>query len=77
MTTLHYGSTISGDDEAVMVELDTFEVTEDTTFTEEEMGDGQFMMMFEMVDSRNESTLSDVVVFTVEDGEIEADVDFD
>ena len=60
-----------------MVELDTFEVTEDTTFTEEEMGDGQFMMMFEMVDSRNESTLSDVVVFTVEDGEIEADVDFD
>ncbi len=35
------------------------------------------MMMFEMVDSRNESTLSDVVVFTVEDGEIEADVDFD
>lgn len=77
VTTLHYGSTISGDDEAVMVELDTFEVTEDTTFTEEEMGDGQFMMMFEMVDSRNESTLSDVVVFTVEDGEIEADVDFD
>ena len=60
-----------------MVELDTFEVTEDTTFTEEEMGDGQFMMMFEMVDSRNESTLSDVVVFTVEDGEIEADVEFD
>ena len=60
-----------------MVELDTFEVTEDTTFTEEEMGDGRFMMMFEMVDSRNESTLSDVVVFTVEDGEIEADVDFD
>ena len=60
-----------------MVELDTFEVTEDTTFTEEEMGDGQFMMMFEMVDSRNESTLSNVVVFTVEDGEIEADVDFD
>ena len=52
-------------------------MTEDTTFTEEEMGDGQFMMMFEMVDSRNESTLSDVVVFTVEDGEIEADVDFD
>ena len=73
ITTLHYGATISGDDELQLVEVDTFTVTEDTAFGEEDLGDGTFVMMFELVDARNESATSDVILFTVEDGEIHAE----
>lgn len=73
ITTLHYGGTLSGDDELELVEVDTFTVTEDTAFGEEDLGDGTFAMMFELVDARNESATSDVILFTVEDGEIQAE----
>ena len=73
ITTLHYGGTLSGDDELELVEEDTFTVTEDTAFGEEDLGDGTFAMMFELVDARNESATSDVILFTVEDGEIQAE----
>ena len=39
----------------------------------EDLGDGTFAMMFELVDARNESATSDVILFTVEDGEIQAE----
>ena len=42
-------------------------------FGEEDLGDGTFAMMFELVDARNESATSDVILFTVEDGEIQAE----
>jgi hypothetical protein len=35
------------------------------------MGDGKFIMLFEMVDARNNSMYSDVVNITVEGGEIQ------
>lgn len=73
ITTLHYGATISEDDELQLVEVDTFTVTEDTAFGEEDLGDGTFVMMFELVDARNDSATSDVILFTVEDGEIRAE----
>lgn len=56
------------------MEIDTFTVTENTTFEETEMGDGQFLMLFEMVDLKNESVYSDPIIFTVTDGEIEAEL---
>lgn len=48
------------------VPIDTITVTENTTFAEEDMGDGTFMMMFEMVDASNTSYFSDFAEFTVE-----------
>ena len=74
LTTIHYASTISGDDDFTPVEIDTFTVTENTTFEETEMGDGQFLMLFEMVDLKNESVYSDPIIFTVTNGEIEAEL---
>lgn len=67
ITTLHYVQTISGEeDDLQQVPIDTFTVTETTSFAEEDMGDGTFMMMFEMVDASSESYFSDLVEFTVE-----------
>ena len=74
ITTLHYSASLSDDDELQMVEVDTFTVTEDTFFEEAELGDGTFAMMFELVDFRNDSAYSEVILFTVEDGEIYAEV---
>ncbi len=72
ITTLFYTFTISGDEdeEAKLVEGETFTISDKTVFTEEDLGDGEFVMVFEMVDARNESMYSDVVFFTVENGEI-------
>ena len=66
VTTLHYASSISGDDDFIQVPVDTLTVTEDTAFTEEDMGDGDFLMMFQLVDARNNEAYSEAVVFSVE-----------
>ena len=68
VTTIHYASSLSGDDDFVPVEVDTFTVTEDTAFAEMDMGNGTFLMMFELVDAKNNTVTSEVVQFTV-DGE--------
>jgi len=57
-----YGGYASGD----LAEL--------TEFAYEEMGDGEFMFFFEMADARGESATSEMVAFTVEDGEIYVEV---
>ena len=70
VTTLLYAATVSGDDAYELYEVDTFTVTESTSFEETWMGDGEFMLMFEMVDAANRSSFSEPFVFSVEDGEI-------
>jgi len=71
ITTIHYILDLSDEDaEIQQVEIDTFTVTEETAFAYEELGDGDFMFFFEMVDARGESAYSEMVTFTVEDGEI-------
>ncbi|MBQ8400893.1 MAG: clostripain, partial [Clostridia bacterium] len=70
ITTIHYASTISGDDDFAAVPVDTFTVTEETAFYETDMGDGEFMMMFELTDARNETAWSQPVFFTVEGDDI-------
>lgn len=74
ITTIHYSASISGDDDFEPVYVDTFNVTETTEFTELDMGDGDFVMMFEMVDVQNNYYYSAPVWFTVENGEIYAEV---
>ena len=70
VTTLHYVSTLSGDDDLQQMEMDTITVTENTAFTEEDLGDGDYMMMFHLKDVQGEALYSQAVGITVEDGEI-------
>lgn len=70
MTTIHYAATISGDDDFEAFEADTFTVSEDTSFYETDMGDGQFVMMFELIDATNTSYYSAPVEFIVEGDDI-------
>ncbi|MCL1792578.1 MAG: clostripain-related cysteine peptidase [Oscillospiraceae bacterium] len=67
ITTLLYASSLSKDDEIVQVEIDVFAVTEDMAFGETDLGDGMFILLFEMVDARNNSMYSEAVPITVED----------
>ena len=69
ITTLHYASTLSGDDEMQLVEIDTFTVSEDTTFEEMELGDGDFVMTFRLEDARSESVYSESLHLHCENGE--------
>ena len=70
LSTMLYASSISGDDDFVLVEFETFVVTEDTAFSESELPDGYYLMLYEMVDAQNQSALSDGALFTVLDGTI-------
>ncbi len=66
ITTLLYFSRGSNTQDGFqLTEADTFTVTGNTSFYEKNLGDGQFMMLFEMVDMFDESYFSDIVNFTV------------
>jgi len=67
ITTLHYIYDLEGDDEIFQIEIDTFTVTRNTSFYEINLGDGTFIMLFEMVDAQNNSMYSEAVIITVED----------
>jgi hypothetical protein len=71
ITTLHYVASFTGDDEAQLVEMDTFTVTESTVFADEDMGDGDFLFLFVMTDARGESAWSEEATFTVAEGELQ------
>ena len=75
ITTLHYASVLSDDSDEVQVPIDTFTVTEDTSFTEMDVGDGDFMMMFDMTDMQGNSYLSDILYLTVDGDNIYAETD--
>ena len=71
ITTLLYTMPISGDStELTEIEAATFAVTANTSFAEADMGDGTFIMIYEMVDANNNAANSAAVIFTVENGEI-------
>ncbi|MBR3498302.1 MAG: clostripain [Selenomonadaceae bacterium] len=76
ITTLHYGMTISGEDEDfTQVEVDTFQIGEDPQIKDEKLGDGTYGYAFEFVSPTEESALSDFVIFTITNGEITTTVD--
>lgn len=71
ITTLHYGMTISGDDEDfTQVEVDTFTIGDQPTLAEENMGDGVYGYCFEFMTPAGDSALSKLVQFTIKDGQI-------
>ncbi|MEG1731268.1 MAG: clostripain-related cysteine peptidase, partial [Oscillospiraceae bacterium] len=54
--TIHYATAISSEsDELTAVPVDTITVTADTAFSEMDMGDGTFVMVFEMTDSQGKT----------------------
>jgi hypothetical protein len=70
ITTIHYAATVFGDDAYAPYETETFTVTENTSFEEEWMGDGSYIMLFELIDASSQTIFSEPVIFTIEDGEI-------
>ena len=66
ITTLHYAATIEGDDEMELVPMEAMTVTEDTTFHEFDLPDGDYLMMFELVDAKNNTAFSEAVSLTLE-----------
>lgn len=50
------------------VDVDTFSLGKKVTFEDTDMGDGQFMFMYEMTDVQNNSATSQIVTIDVKDG---------
>ncbi|MBR4642522.1 MAG: clostripain [Selenomonadaceae bacterium] len=76
ITTIHYGMTISGDDEDfTQVEVDTFTIGDNPQIKDEALGDGNYGYCFEFVSPTAEDTaLSNFILFTISNGEITTDV---
>ncbi len=76
ITTLHYGMTISGEDEDfTRVEVDTFQIGANPQIKDEKLGDGRYGYAFEFVTPTEESALSNFILFTISNGEITTTVD--
>lgn len=69
VATILLAMSVEGEDEEFSeVEVDDFTLGEKTTFEDTDLGDGQFMFMFEMTDVQHNSATSDVVYIEVKDG---------
>ena len=68
VSTVHYVGSMSDDNDLVAVTAETFKVTDRTSFGEMDLADGAYLLMFELVDARNNTAESELVQFTV-DGE--------
>ncbi len=77
ITTIHYASIISSDDGS-LIPFEAAEITVDgeLSFTEEILGDGIFLQVFEMRDIQGNTAYSDVIMFEVVDGTITTTVGF-
>ena len=77
ITTIHYGNLISSDnDELIPVEVDTFTLSSaNPKFEDQDTGDGLFGYCFEFVSPTEDSALSQLVQFTVKNGEITTTVE--
>ena len=74
ITTLHYAGSLSGDEEFELVAMDDFVVNRRTRFEEMDLGDGEFLLLFTLIDGRGESTYTEEVIFTVEGDDMTAEV---
>ena len=77
VTTIHYAAVISsGSDELTPFEADTFTLSSDNpTFADEDSGDGIYGYCFEFVSPTEDSALSQLARFTVQNGQIITSVD--
>ena len=76
ITTIHYGMTISGDDEDfTQVEVDTFQIGDNPEIKDEPLGDGNYGYGFEFMTPTDDSAFSNFIMFTVSGGEITTNID--
>ncbi len=76
VTTIHYAMSISGDDDDFTpVEVDTFRIGSHPTVADEEVGDGKYGYLFEFLAPTDESALSHIVSFEIENGVIMTSVE--
>ena len=76
ITTIHYGMTISGEDEDfTQVEVDTFSIGDNPEIKDESLGDGNYGYCFEFVaPTAEDSALSNFIMFNIANGEITTDI---
>lgn len=72
IVTLSYVGTSSDNYNEKLTKMETFIATENTSFSDEYMGNGRFVMCFEMVDISGNTYYSEFVTFDVKDGKIYA-----
>jgi len=70
-----YGASISGDDEFERIEGGAFTWRETAEFEEMDMGDGSFLMVYEMTDFGGNIAYSNFATFTVEGDDIYVETD--
>lgn len=70
VTTILLAMQMDDDDgEFQEVEVETFTLGKKVTFADTDMGDGQFMFMFEMTDVQNNAATSQIITIEVKDGQ--------
>lgn len=74
ITTIHYVASISGTDDFEAVPVDSFTVTEKTSFDEIELNDGEFLMMFELKDIKNNSAYSQYIQLSSKNGDFDIEI---
>ena len=75
ITTIHYAMPLSSNtNEYVPVEAETFTIGSNPVFDDAETGDGLYGYFFEFVSPTGDSSFSQMVQFTIKNGEITTDV---
>ena len=70
ISTIYYASSFNGDDEFEPYIAETFTLRRNSSFYESDLGDGEFVMLFELVDSKNNSIWSEPIFFEVHGDDI-------
>ena len=70
LTTIWYMASLSDDSDFEAYEAETLTVTEGTAFTEMDLPDGEYMLLFEFWDTQGNSGTSQAVTFEVEGDDI-------
>ena len=70
LTTIWYMASLSDDSDFEAYEAETLTVTEGTAFTEMDLPDGEYMLLFEFWDTQGNSGTSQAVTFKVEGDDI-------
>jgi len=76
ITTIHYVTTISGNESGLTaVDVETFTIGDHPKFADENLGDSEYAYFFEFVTPTGETALSKLVQFSVRNGDIFTSVD--
>ena len=71
ITPLHYAMSLDdGNDEVVQIPKESFTYTEKSFFEEMDLPNGEYLMMFEITDSKNNSAYSQMINFSLTDEDI-------